>query len=74
MDEIMLTAEVARFLGKSAGMVRVYERTGQLPALRTRGGVRLFRREDVVRLAKILAAKEVRGYAAVSAGVPDDAA
>jgi excisionase family DNA binding protein len=55
MDDIMLTAEVARFLGKSPETIRVYERRGKLRAMRTRGGVRLFRREDVQQLATLLA-------------------
>ena len=54
MDDIMLTAEVARFLGKSSETIRGYERRGKLRATRTTGGVRLFRREDVLQLATVL--------------------
>lgn len=54
MEDIMLTTEVARFLGKSSEMVRLYERRGKLPAMRTAGGVRLFKRADVLQLAELL--------------------
>jgi excisionase family DNA binding protein len=54
MGDIMLTAEVARFLGKSSETVRLYERRGKLPAMRTAGGVRLFNRADVLQLAELL--------------------
>jgi excisionase family DNA binding protein len=54
MGDIMLTAEVARFLGKSSETVRLYERRGKLPAMRTAGGVRLFKRADVLQLAELL--------------------
>jgi excisionase family DNA binding protein len=54
MGDIMLTTEVARFLGKSAETVRLYERRGKLPAMRTAGGVRLFKRADVLQLAELL--------------------
>jgi excisionase family DNA binding protein len=54
MGDIMLKAEVARFLGKSSETVRLYERRGKLPAMRTAGGVRLFKRADVLQLAELL--------------------
>jgi excisionase family DNA binding protein len=48
----LLTNEVARILDVSADTVRHLERMGRLPALRTSGGVRLFNRCDVERLAR----------------------
>jgi excisionase family DNA binding protein len=54
MGDIMLTAEVARFLGKSSETIRLYARRGKLPATQTDGGMRLFKREDVLRLAELL--------------------
>ncbi len=47
----MTTGEAARVLGLSPDMVRWIERVGRLPAQRTTNGVRLFRRDDVERLA-----------------------
>jgi DNA-binding transcriptional MerR regulator len=60
--ELLLTSEVARLLTelqvpRSAVSVRSYELRGMLPAIRTASGVRLFRREDVEKLAEVLRAK-----------------
>lgn len=49
---VMLTSDVARRLNCSTDNVRVLERTGQLPAGKTKGGVRLFNHEDVERFAR----------------------
>lgn len=46
-----LTNDAARILNVSPDTVRRLERTGVLPALKTAGGVRLFNRTDVERLA-----------------------
>jgi excisionase family DNA binding protein len=55
------TSEAARVLGVSSDMVRIYERTGRLPAIRTAGGYRLFAQRDVERVAQQRAArKQVR--------------
>jgi DNA-binding transcriptional MerR regulator len=51
MSDYVLTTEAARILHRSNAMVHYYERVGRLPAARTGGGVRLFRRADVERLA-----------------------
>lgn len=45
--DLLCTSDAARLLGVSPDMVRYYARTGRLPASRTPGGVRFFRREDV---------------------------
>ena len=52
MSEWMLTNEAAQALEVSPETVRVFHRTGLLPATRTAGGVRLFRRSDVEALAR----------------------
>lgn len=49
MSEFLLTNEAARVLSVAPSTVLHYERTGQLAAMRTQGGVRLFRRIDVER-------------------------
>jgi excisionase family DNA binding protein len=49
-DRFLLTGEVARLLGISAVTVRLWERTGRLPALRASSNVRLFKAKDVERL------------------------
>lgn len=54
MDELLTTSDAARGLLRSVDRVRDYERTGKLPAQRTRSGQRLFKTSDVERLAKEL--------------------
>lgn len=51
-SDFLLTAAAAKVLQVSSEMVRVLERSGRLKALKTSTGTRLFRREDVVRLAQ----------------------
>jgi excisionase family DNA binding protein len=48
----LLTSDVARVAGVSRATVIEWERRGLLSAERTEGGVRLFRREDVERVAR----------------------
>jgi excisionase family DNA binding protein len=48
---ILGTTDVALRLGCSAERVRQLEREGKLPAEKTQRGVRIFRAEDVERLA-----------------------
>ncbi len=50
MDTYLSVADAARLLGVVPATVRQMERDGRLPAQRTAGGMRLFRREDVERL------------------------
>jgi excisionase family DNA binding protein len=57
----LLTAEAARRLGVSSATVHLWERLGRLPAVRTGGGVRLFNRRDVERLARKRAKTEADG-------------
>jgi hypothetical protein len=47
----LLTEETGRSYPYSPGVVRYYETTGRLPAVRTPSGLRLFRERDVLRLA-----------------------
>lgn len=48
----LLVSDVARVLDCSTDYVRLLERTGQLHAEKTEGGVRLFARADVERFAR----------------------
>jgi excisionase family DNA binding protein len=50
----LTTSEAAKVLDRSADTVRVYERTGKLPAQKTKRGQRLFKASDVARLAQQL--------------------
>ena len=54
---LLMTSDAAKILRRSETAVRGYERTGKLAAMRTMNGHRLFRREDVERLARELAKK-----------------
>ena len=49
-SDAILSSEAARILGVSAQTVHYLEKTGRLPAMRA-SGVRIFQREDVLRLA-----------------------
>lgn len=52
MSETLLTTKSAALrLGVVGETVRLWERTGRLPAIRTESGQRLFRLGDVERLA-----------------------
>ncbi|MDP9357434.1 MAG: helix-turn-helix domain-containing protein [Chloroflexota bacterium] len=51
MQQLLSAADAARLLGVVPATVRQMERSGRLPAERTAGGMRLFRRADVERLA-----------------------
>ena len=51
MGQLLSVADAARLPGVVPATVRHMERSGRLPAERTAGGMRLFRREDVERLA-----------------------
>lgn len=50
-DDLMMAADAGRILRISVDMVRLLARDGRLPFTSTVGGVRLFRRADVDRLA-----------------------
>lgn len=51
MENLLQTSEAGRILKRSAEMVRNYERTGKLAAIKLSGGQRLYREEDVRALA-----------------------
>ena len=50
-EQILSTGDVARRLDVSSEFIRKLERLGKLVAMRTAGGQRIFRAEDVERLA-----------------------
>ena len=50
--EFVLTAEASRILHKSSETVRAWERRGILKAIKTSRGVRLFRRDEIERVAR----------------------
>lgn len=53
MDHLLTAADAARILNVVPATVRVMALSGRLPvAATTEGGIRLFRREDVERLAR----------------------
>jgi excisionase family DNA binding protein len=66
MDDLLSPADAARLLGVVPATVRQMERDGRLPAQRTVGGMRLFRREDVERLRDARAAGQQAGPAVES--------
>lgn len=50
--QFLTVGDVARRLDVAAETVRLWERLGKLQAERTASGMRLFRREDVERVAR----------------------
>lgn len=64
MAELLQSGDVARRLGISPERVRQLENAGKLPAKRTASGHRIFRTEDVERLA---AEREMREAASAAA-------
>ena len=58
-DDLMMAADAGRILRLSVDMVRLLARDGRLLFTSTVGGVRLFRRADVERLALARQAKRV---------------
>lgn len=55
--KFLMVTDAALVLKRSGEMVRHYERTGKLAAIKTASGRRLFRAEDVQELARKLARK-----------------
>jgi len=58
MSDKLTSNDAAKILERAPATVIYYERIGRLKAERTQGGMRLFSREDVERLAAELKAKE----------------
>ena len=56
IENYLTVSDVARVLDLSSESVRQYERTGKLVAIRTVGGVRLFKQTDVEAFKQKLAA------------------
>ena len=69
-NDLFTPTDAARVLGLSVSSVRAVANSGLLPALRTENGYRLFRREDVERLAseRALWAAPARGSLARGEG------
>ena len=59
MSDYLTTSDTAKILNRAGATVLYYERTGRLKAIRTQGGIRLFERSDVKRLASQLQNKMV---------------
>jgi predicted site-specific integrase-resolvase len=57
METLVMINEAAKIIDRSPSLVRWYENEGRLSAMRTSGGVRLFKRRDVEKLAEELRAK-----------------
>jgi DNA-binding transcriptional MerR regulator len=57
MSDYLTTSDTARILNRAGATVLYYERIGRLKAIRTQGGIRLFERADVERLARQLQSK-----------------
>jgi excisionase family DNA binding protein len=53
MDRLLTCADVARLLNVVPDTVRDLERRGRIKAIRTPGGIRLFREADVKRFAQM---------------------
>ena len=50
-DSLLTSAGAARIIGVVPATVRIYERLGKLPAIRTESGIRLFDRGEVEKFA-----------------------
>jgi len=50
--DLVFTSEAARILEVSPETVRLWERAGKLAALRVSGGVRLFERSEIEKVAR----------------------
>ena len=61
MKELWTSGNAARALGVSAERIRQLEKLGRLPARKTAGGIRIFLRQDVERLAAERAARKAKG-------------
>ena len=59
--ELLLINEAAKLMQRSSSMVRLYEASGRLPAIRASGGLRLFKKSDVEKLARELGEKKRPG-------------
>lgn len=51
-DELLSIGKVADWLGKTPKTLRVWDKAGKLPALRTPSNQRMYRRADVEKLLK----------------------
>jgi excisionase family DNA binding protein len=51
-DAYLTTGDAAKLADRSVETIRMWERAGRLPAIRTSSGQRLFRRDDVLEAAR----------------------
>jgi excisionase family DNA binding protein len=58
IENYLTVSDAARVLNRTGEAVRHYERTGQLAAIRTVGGVRLFKQADVENFKQKLKARK----------------
>jgi excisionase family DNA binding protein len=58
IENYLTVSDAARVLGRSSEAVRQYERVGKLAAIRTVGGVRLFKQADVENFKQKLKARK----------------
>ena len=61
--DYLMVSEAARILERSSDSVRSYNGRGLLKAIRIAGGVRLFRRQDVITLKERLHGQQQGQYA-----------
>ena len=64
MSALLTKADAAKILGVTPAAVAQMERSGRLPARRTVGGMRLFRNEDVRRLATAREQQRLKAFKA----------
>ncbi len=68
VSDFLTKADAAQVLGITPDAVIFLEKKGHLPATRTKGGVRLFKAEDVARLATLRDLRRLEALRAAQAG------
>ena len=53
MGNFLTCGDAAKMVGVSPDAIRSYEKAGKLAAIKTASGVRLFRKRDVERFARV---------------------
>ncbi len=56
--DFLTIGDASRFLERSPDTLRVWDRIGKLPAMRTPSGIRIWLRADVQRMKERLTARE----------------
>lgn len=57
VSDLLTVGDAAKVAGVAAETIRLWERLGKLPAMRTASGLRLFNRADVEQFARRRAAR-----------------